>query len=185
MLDIAERLVQTRGFNGFSYADVAGELGVTKASLHYHFAAKADLGEAIVERYSARFMQALEQIDASARDDVAKLEAYANLYAEVMRGERMCLCGMLAAEFETLPAPIGASVVSFFDTNVVWLAHVLKDGRAAGTLTFDGAADDAARALLGALQGAMLLARPYGDVARFQATTAHTLGALTAPAGAR
>ena len=40
ILDVAERLVQVRGFNGFSYADVAAELGVTKASLHYHFPAR-------------------------------------------------------------------------------------------------------------------------------------------------
>ena len=32
ILDIAERLVQTRGFNGFSYADIAGPLRITKAS---------------------------------------------------------------------------------------------------------------------------------------------------------
>ncbi len=38
-LDVAERLVQVRGFNGVSYADVAAEIGVTKAALHYHFAA--------------------------------------------------------------------------------------------------------------------------------------------------
>jgi TetR/AcrR family transcriptional repressor of nem operon len=33
--------VQIRGFNGFSYADVAGELSLTTASLHYHFPGKA------------------------------------------------------------------------------------------------------------------------------------------------
>ena len=44
ILDSAERLVQVRGFNAFSYADVARELGITKASLHYHFAGKAELG---------------------------------------------------------------------------------------------------------------------------------------------
>ena len=46
ILDVAERLVQTRGFNGFSYADIADALKVTKASLHYHFRGKADLGAA-------------------------------------------------------------------------------------------------------------------------------------------
>ena len=45
ILDIAERLVQTRGYNGFSYADIAQALKVTKASLHYHYPAKADLGK--------------------------------------------------------------------------------------------------------------------------------------------
>jgi len=29
ILDIAERLAQTRGFNGFSYADVSSELGIS------------------------------------------------------------------------------------------------------------------------------------------------------------
>src|SRR5215211_135610 len=47
ILDLAERLVQTRGFNGFSYADIASELGLTKASLHYHFPTKAELGRCL------------------------------------------------------------------------------------------------------------------------------------------
>ena len=34
ILDIAQRLVQTRGFNAFSYADIANEMNVSKASMH-------------------------------------------------------------------------------------------------------------------------------------------------------
>ena len=60
ILDIAERLVQVRGFNGFSYADVAAELGMTKASLHYHFPGKAELGRALIVRYTERFAAALD-----------------------------------------------------------------------------------------------------------------------------
>ena len=41
ILDVAEGLVQTRGFNSFSYADIAKQLGITTASLHYHFGSKA------------------------------------------------------------------------------------------------------------------------------------------------
>ena len=55
ILDVAERLVQERGFNGFSYADVAKELDISKAALHYHYPGKAELGEALIERYAARF----------------------------------------------------------------------------------------------------------------------------------
>src|SRR5271167_2757692 len=47
-LDVAERLVQVRGFNAFSYADVSRELGLSTAALHYHFAGKAELGEALI-----------------------------------------------------------------------------------------------------------------------------------------
>src|SRR5215213_2190097 len=99
ILDSAERLVQARGFNGFSYADVAAELGVTKASLHYHFAGKTELGQALITRYAERFFTALEQIEGSVPAAPAKLDAYAGLYADVLRGQRMCLCGMLAAEY--------------------------------------------------------------------------------------
>src|SRR5665811_420547 len=65
ILDTSERLVQVRGFNGFSYADVAAELSLTKASLHYHFPSKAELGEALITRYAERFAQALATIDAN------------------------------------------------------------------------------------------------------------------------
>ncbi|MGO9319414.1 MAG: TetR/AcrR family transcriptional regulator [Solirubrobacteraceae bacterium] len=179
ILDVAERLVQSRGYNGFSYADIAGELGITKASLHYHFASKAELGEALIERYSARFTEALERIDSTRSGTGAKLDAYTGLYADVLRGDRMCLCGMLAAEYQTLPRPMRGSVIRFFDHNVTWLASVLADGRSEGTLSFSGSPADAAQTVLGALQGAMLVARPYGDLARFQAAATHTLAALS------
>src|SRR6195256_369264 len=103
ILDVAERLVQLRGFNGFSYADVAAELGVTKASLHYHFPGKAELGEALIRRYASRFIDALRQIDADTAGVQEKLAAYANLYADVLKEQRMCLCGMMAADYATLP----------------------------------------------------------------------------------
>ena len=78
ILDVAERLVQARGFNGFSYADVADELGISKAALHYHFPGKAELGEALMERYAARFARAL--IDVDAREPRGLLEAAALLF---------------------------------------------------------------------------------------------------------
>ena len=184
ILDVAERLVQSQGYNGFSYADIASELGVTKASLHYHFASKAELGEALIERYSARFSDALEGIDSTSSGAGAKLDAYAALYVGVLRGDRMCLCGMLAAEYQTLPPPMRGAVVRFFDHNLAWLASVLADGRAEGTLSFGGSPADAAQTVLGALQGAMLVARPYGDVARFEAAAAHTLAALSSTTAA-
>ena len=117
ILDVAEALVQARGFNGFSYAHVAAQLGVTKASLHYHFASKAELGEALIERYAERFARALEAIDDARPDARDKLVAYAELYSGVLRRDRMCLCGMLAAEYETLPEPMGNAIVRFFDDN--------------------------------------------------------------------
>ncbi len=178
ILDVAERLVQVRGFNGFSYADVAAELKITKASLHYHFPGKAELGEALIARYAARFMDSLAEIEARPDEARAKLDAYAALYAEVLRGKRMCLCGMLAAEYQTLPKPMRQKVIRFFDENEEWLTHVLKQGRQEGTLAFTGSAKEAARMIVVGLEGAMLVTRPYGDVARFEAAANHLLASL-------
>jgi TetR/AcrR family transcriptional regulator, transcriptional repressor for nem operon len=179
ILDSAERLVQTRGYNGFSYADVAAELGITKASLHYHFSGKAELGEALIGRYAARFADALATIDADGGDAPAKLAAYARIYGDVLRDKRMCLCGMLAADYETLPDAMRDAVVRFFDDNEAWLVAVLEDGQATGTLRLDGSARDAAQALVGGLEGALLLARPYGEVARFDAAATRLLTSLS------
>ena len=160
ILDVAERLVQTRGFNGFSYADIAAELHITKASLHYHFASKAELGEALIVRYAARFATALARIDSEIVDTGAKLDAYVDVYADVLQRKRMCLCGILAAEYPTLPRPMRGAVTQFFDDNEAWLTTVLERGRADGSLTFDEPPGEAANMLVSGLEGAMLVARP-------------------------
>ena len=178
ILDVAEQLVQERGYNGFSYADVAEQLGISKAALHYHYPGKAELGDALIERYAARFADALTALDAEDIDAPDRLHAYAQLYAEVFRDDRMCLCGMLAADYATLPDPMRVRVVGFFDDNEVWLSHVLEEGRMAGSLRFQGSPRTVARTLVGGLEGAMLVARPYGDLKRFQATASLLIDGL-------
>ena len=181
ILDVAERLVQSRGFNAFSYADVASELSVTKASLHYHYPGKAELGEALIARYAERFSDALKSIDAQAGDAPARLAAYAAIYGDVLRSERMCLCGMLAADYETLPPPMQEAVIRFFDENIAWLAGVIRQGVEEGTLRPSGSPEEAAQALLGGLEGALLVARPYGDATRFEAAAGGLLASIAAP----
>ncbi|MFN8061228.1 MAG: TetR/AcrR family transcriptional regulator [Vicinamibacterales bacterium] len=181
VLDVAERLAQTRGFNGFSYADIAAELGVTKASLHYHFESKTALGCAIVERYSEGFFSALERIVAGGADAPTQLERYARLYGDVLKAGRICLCGMLAAEYTTLPTPMQKAIRAFFDRNERWLARVLDDGREAGTLRFTGKPRDVARAVTAGLEGALLLARPYGQRSRFNDAASRVIRELSTP----
>jgi TetR/AcrR family transcriptional regulator, transcriptional repressor for nem operon len=179
ILDVAERLLQVRGYNGFSYADIAAALRITKASLHYHFPSKSDLGRRLMERYTENFVGALAEIDASAAGAREKLERYIAIYSSVLADHRMCLCGMLAAEYATLPKPIRAEVLRFFDANEIWLARVLEQGRESKLLRFAGPAVEAARALVAGLEGAMMMARSYGDAERFARTGQRLLAELT------
>jgi TetR/AcrR family transcriptional regulator, transcriptional repressor for nem operon len=181
ILDVAERLVQQRGFNGFSYADVAAELDVTTASLHYHFRGKAELGRALIERYAERFASSLEEIDRRGADPPAKLEAYARIYADVLRHQRMCLCGMLAADYETLPKAMRAAVLDFFEQNEAWLVRVLEQGVENGSIELSQPPAAIAHTIVGGLEGAMLIARPRHDVARFEAAAQALLSSLISP----
>jgi TetR/AcrR family transcriptional regulator, transcriptional repressor for nem operon len=185
ILDVAERLAQTRGYNGFSYADVAIQLGVTKASLHYHFPSKAELGRALIERYHVLFGKALDAIDQQTNNPHEKLRQYVGLYNSVMSNERMCLCGMLAAEYATLPAPMQRGLTLFFDANERWLTAVLEDGLRTKAFLFREPANERARVVLGALEGAMLVARSYGDPHRFQIAAGCVLADLSASSDAR
>ncbi len=184
ILDVAERLVQTRGFNGFSYADIAAALGITKASLHYHFATKAELGRTLVARYTDAFEGALQTITAEQPDAPERLRAYVKLYADVISDGRMCLCGMVAAEYGTLPAPMQSAIRVFFEFNENWLARVLEQGSQQGRLALRVAPRDMARMLVGALEGEMLVARTYGDAGRFESAARLLLGQLE-PAAAQ
>ena len=178
ILDIAERLVQTRGFNGFSYADIAEALEVTKASLHYHFPSKAELGKRLIERYEANFLEALGAIQASGASPREKLKRYVRIYADVLRDNRMCLCGMLASDYTTLPKTMKDEVRHFFDENEQWLAALLEEGRKAGAFEFKGSAREMAGSLVGSLEGAMMLARSYGDAGRFDSAAERLLASL-------
>ena len=180
ILDIAERLVQTRGFNGFSYADIAEAMKVTKASLHYHFPAKSDLGKRLIERYEANFLAALSAIEAATPDARERLRRYVAIYAGVVRDNRMCLCGMLAAEYGTLPEAMRDDMRHFFDENERWLVGVLKEGKKARTLAFKGTPSEVARSLVGSLEGAMMIARSYGDPSRFTAVSDRLLAEVGA-----
>ena len=180
ILDLAERLVQTRGYNGFSYADIATSLGVTKASLHYHFPAKAALGRQLIGRYERNFLAALAAIDAKVKSPREKLRRYAGIYAGVLAEGRMCLCGMLAAEYATLPKGMQQELRHYFAENERWLTAVLEEGRRTGELDFAGSAREAASLLVSSLEGAMLLARSHGSVQRFRALAERIVGGLTA-----
>lgn len=179
ILASAQRLLQQRGFNGFSYADIANEVGIRKASLHHHFPTKADLGATLIEQYSKNVDNALATISSSTLPATEKLAAYTSFYRDSLESERMCLGGMLATEIQTLDAIIIPGVKHFFARNVEWLTEVLTEGVSQQVFTLTGSATDHARMLLSALQGALLVARATGDHDAFDQTSALLISNLT------
>ena len=179
ILASAQRLVQQRGFNGFSYADIANEVGIRKASLHHYFPTKTDLGLVLIEVYSAQLDSALLNISGSSLQADAKLGAYVALYRGSLEADCMCLGGMLATEALTLDAAMLPGLRRFFARNTEWLTEVLAAGKSQQLFTLNGAAADHARVLLSALQGALLIARATGDHEAFDRTTSLLIKGLS------
>jgi TetR/AcrR family transcriptional repressor of nem operon len=187
ILDAAQALAQTRGYNAFSYRDLAERVGIRTASIHYHFPAKADLGRALLQRYAAAIDDALREIDHAAPGAQAapeRLRRYARLLEGVLLdGGRVCLGGMMAAEFVTLPEPLRGDVSAFIEANERWLAAVLSEGRAAGVLRFAGEPRTAAAGLFAALEGALFTARGHGDPDRYREVARWLIDLMAQPQG--
>jgi TetR/AcrR family transcriptional regulator, transcriptional repressor for nem operon len=165
ILDLAETLIQTRGYSAFSYQDIADSLGIRKASIHYHFPSKTDLGIAVVDRYIARFDAALTAIaDDQSQSSMAMLDFYVQPYLQfASTPDRVCLSGALAGEMMALPPQVRERVDQFFKTHQGWLTKILKRGVARGEFKLPAPAPKMARFVFGALQGALLVKRTTDD----------------------
>ncbi len=160
ILDAAQDLVQRRGYNAVSYGDLAAELDLTTAAIHYHFPSKADLGEAMVARY--RRTNADERAAIRSRTNTVRerLTQYVDLYADVLAEGGLCLCGVLAADNATLPKAVRREVQGFFDDQTDWLTSILAEGTDV-TAQLEGCESprQAAELFLAAIEGAMLTHR--------------------------
>ena len=168
ILDLAETLIQTRGFCAFSYQDISEALGITKASIHYHFPSKAELGRAVGARYVARFGAMLAAIgEDPGVTSRAMLERYYEPYRTMgATPDRICLCGALAAEFMAVPEAMRPAIAGFFQAHQAWLAAILERGAARGEFTLNAPPARAARLMFDALQGGLLVRRATGDASQ-------------------
>ena len=163
ILDLAETLIQTRGYSAFSYQDIADALGIRKASIHYHFPSKTDLGVAVIERYIARFDAALVEIaNDQAQSSMAMLDFYVQPYLKFAETpDRVCLSAALAGEMLAL-GPESAEMhreagreIARLGIDVLWGVRGLAKGIVAGAqeerlaaTRFFESSDDAATAAL-------------------------------------
>lgn len=161
ILRVARRIMMERGYNGFSFRDVAAEVGIKSASIHYHFPTKAELAEAAARDYREWCTGALAEL--SAPDAPGLLSAYGNLFVVMLNGSgSVCLGGVLAADSTTLPALVKAEVDRFFQGHHEWLSAVLRTGQRHGEIRPDIDPDAFAEMFVSSVEGAMMVARATG-----------------------
>src|SRR5262249_15063937 len=158
ILDVAEALIRTVGFNGFSTRDIANAVGIKAASVHYHFPTKADIGAAVTDRYTERFLDELGDPGAYGSDCRKAIARYVAAFRRALvRDGRLCLCAVLGAEIGSLPPDVGGHARLFFERNIEWLKSALSPGMDAAK------AKACALHILAALEGAMIVSKTIGD----------------------
>lgn len=164
LLDAAERAARARGYDGFSYADLARDVGIRTASIHYHFPTKADLSAALMRRYHESFEAICADIDANQTTGAGRIRALIERYRIAHDEARsVCLCVAFSINRESLSPDVVAQIGTFRTMMRTWISAAFKLGQADGTVT--GSADpkaDAA-AILALLEGAQLSARAEQD----------------------
>ena len=162
IIDVAQGFVQTRGFNAFSYRDLAEQILIRTASIHYYFPKKDDLGLALIQRYRADFEGAIRNIDDAERSPKDRLSAYLKMFLDLSKGgARLCLFAVFSAELPTLSERIQDEVRIFYETNIDWLNDVVSEGRSAGFFSFSGESREVASAIFSFLEGEMLVRRVF------------------------
>jgi TetR/AcrR family transcriptional repressor of nem operon len=162
LLAAAETLVRRQGYAGFSYADLAAVMGITKASIHYHFRAKEDLGVALIAAYDARYKERMTAILDATQDAAERIEGYGQLYLEGLESGGGCLAAALATEIDVLPQVFRDSIASFFASHLAWLTDVVSQGQIQGMIVRALSAETYARMILSTLGGALILDRVLG-----------------------
>ncbi|CAN5402327.1 TetR/AcrR family transcriptional regulator [soil metagenome] len=167
IMNAGRRMVQAHGYSGLSFRELAKEVGVKSASIHYHFPAKGDLGAALARRYTEDGIAYFNAVLDAPGDPASRLRDYTAVYRAALTSEnRMCMVGFMAAEYDELPPEVRAEVDRFTDANVEFLMNALpKVPRVK--------ADDLrarAIAVYAAVTGAQLIARGRGDIGVFDAS---------------
>src|SRR6187402_1880995 len=112
IMSAARLTVQDRGYSGLSFRELAKDVGIKSASIHYHFETKGELGAALANRYTADFLGYLDGLLDEGLDARTCIRRYADVFRDTLRNEnRMCLAGILAAEHKELPEEVRAEVV--------------------------------------------------------------------------
>lgn len=170
LLNAAENAARRRGFDGFSYADLAADVGITKASIHHHFASKATLAVALMKRYYTDLEAACGEIDAQHTTGAARLLALTERYYGALEGgQSLCLCVSFSTSTQSLSVETIAEMNGFRSMMIDWLSKTFALGQQDGTIKSVHDPVREADAALPLLEGAQLAARVAQDPNRFRA----------------
>jgi TetR/AcrR family transcriptional regulator, transcriptional repressor for nem operon len=156
IMDAAERRMQRGGFGGFSFREIAADVGIKSSSVHYHFPTKEVLAAAVIRRWAE---ETSKSIDEQLEKDPDPVRVWTKAFRGTALSEgRMCPCTTLAAASQDLAPEVGSEVKSFFKMCL-------------NKLTTEGLSPNNAAEVLSTITGALIVANALGDTAAYDRAT--------------
>lgn len=169
ILKQAELKVRQGGYNNFSFRELATDVGIKSASVHYYFPTKADLGAELAAQYTDTFLMGLGDPVHGGKDLVHPVLRYVEAFRNALTvDKKMCLCGLFGAEIAGLPDKVRLETEVFFKKNIDWLTSAFV--AAVGKSETDARKE--AIKLVSLLEGAMLISNAMQDFELFDASVA-------------
>lgn len=153
--------LQTKGFNGFSFQDVADDLGIKKASLHYYFASKDQLGLELLSQYRQGFLAWTEKT--KLLNPQEKIQNMIDFFVALSGGgKKICPIGALCADIHSLSPELKAQLQEFNQIQYEWLMELLKESQNQKIISREIDTEVASLAIISQIQGALQVARIKG-----------------------
>lgn len=181
LLNSAENAARRLGFDGFSYADLAEDVGIRKASIHHHFPSKANLSVALMQRYHKNFQEICAVIDTAFDTGGGQLAELIQQYKKGSDdGKRICLCASFSASRDSLSPEVIEKISDFRAMVIGWLTIAFEKGGKDGTISGVSQPSLEAASTMSLLEGAQLAARAEENPALFENATKLLMARISA-----
>jgi AcrR family transcriptional regulator len=127
IINTADQLIRSNGFNAFSFKDISNKIGIKTASIHYHFPTKSDLGVATIKEHIERFENIKARL--SNKSPLVKLKEFLVIYSQVKSENKVCLVGSLATDLNTVDNNVKNELKDFVERVLNWVTEILADGK--------------------------------------------------------
>jgi len=160
LINIAMNTIQKSGINSLTMRELGDAVGIKSSSVMYHFKNKDGLIEILLQTYSDFFFNYLDELNRTYSDKKQRLDKFVDIFEGVLNEDKFCLCGMLAAENESLDERTSQNTQNFFQEAQKWISANLQN---------QTNADEMAMIIISSLEGALLLDKLDASTARIKA----------------
>lgn len=162
ILELGSRLIREKGYSGFSYQDIADVLEIKKASIHYHFKSKEELGIGIMNEIGQRLDTAeeiLKQYDCALK----RLDLFMEEYYAIREDSMICPISAFQVGWNNVPEKLRAKVKEITKKELQLVENIIAYGQIRGEINGKYEAREYALQILSAYKGSLQYIRVLKD----------------------